>query len=264
MIKGLFIASRSVASTLALLVIFVYVFSMAFRQLSQDTPTGDEYFKSVPHGMKTLLVTAAMPDAVDLVDGFGDDNILATILIVVYFSIASLTLLNMLIGVLCEVINVVSLVEREAMQVAFVKAAVTKACKEAGVGVNDSVNKEQFLNVLMQPGAVKGLRAAGVDPVGLVDSADFIFSDDFHSSNGSGLLSFEQLIETILELGGTNAATVKDVIDARKVVVDKIESVDGTLEARLSQIAEVMAPLMASTPWLNGNDVVKFKPPLTL
>merc|ERR1711908_137968 len=132
----------------------------------------------------------------------------------------------MLIGVLCEVISVVSVAEREALQVAFVKAAIVNAFKEAGIHLKDYVNKEKFHVLLMQPAAVKGLRAAGVDPVGLVDFSDYIFNGEFANANGSGLLTLEQLIETILELGGTNPATVKDVIDARKVVIEKIESVD--------------------------------------
>ena len=47
-----------------------------------------------------------------------------------------------------------------------------------------------------------------------MDFADYIFSSDY---KGGGLLTLEQLIETMLELGGTNAASVKDIIDARKV-----------------------------------------------
>merc|ERR1719174_3526238 len=153
--------------------------------------------------------------------------VLITVIVVIYFFFTSLTLLNMLIGVLCEVVSVVSCVEREAMQVAFVKGAIVTAFKDAGINLKDSINKDQFHMLLMQPGAVRGLRSAGVDPVGLVDFADYIFSGEFHGSAG-GVLTLEQLIETILELGGTNSATVKDVIDARKVVIEKIEAVDTT------------------------------------
>merc|ERR1719506_813821 len=123
---------------MVLLVIIVYAFSMAFRQLSHGTGSGKEYFQSVPHGMKTLLIKAAMPDASRLIDHLASDNAFAAVLAVVYFFIASLTLLNMLIGVLCEVINVVSSVERESMRVAFVKSAVVNAFKETGIHLHDT------------------------------------------------------------------------------------------------------------------------------
>lgn len=243
LIKGLFIASRSVVSTMVLITVIVYVFSMAFRQLSYGSDSGEKFFKSVPHGMKTLLLNAAIPDATKFVDALGDDsNWIACFLVVIYFFFTSLTLLNMLIGVLCEVVSVVSCVEREAMQVAFVKGAIVTAFKDAGINLKDSINKDQFHMLLMQPGAVRGLRSAGVDPVGLVDFADYIFSGEFHGSAG-GVLTLEQLIETILELGGTNSATVKDVIDARKVVIEKIEAVDTTLEAHMSHLTTLVTLL---------------------
>jgi hypothetical protein len=245
LIKGLLIAARSVFSTLALMGIIVYAFSMAFRQLAFGTKAGDKFFSSVPHGMKTLFVAAAMPDAAAIIDELGTSNWLAGIMVAFFFFIASLTLLNMLIGVLCEVINVVSSVEREAMQVAFVKSAIVTAFKEAGICLKDRVNKEKFHLLLMQPGAVKGLRSAGVDPVGLVDFADYIFSGEMaNNANGNGNLTLEQLIETILELGGTNPATVKDVIDSRKVVIEKIEMVDLALEAHISHITTLLTIMM--------------------
>lgn len=98
------------------------------------------------------------------------------------------------------------------------------------MNLDAAISKDHFHKLLMQPGAVKGLRSAGVDPVGLVDFADYIFSGEFSNEHGTGVLTLEQLIETILELGGLNPATLKDIVDARKVIVDKLELVDLALE----------------------------------
>merc|ERR1719454_2631771 len=48
MIKGMKAATRSVFFTLLLLIIIMYVFGIAFVQLSDGTQVADEHFESVP------------------------------------------------------------------------------------------------------------------------------------------------------------------------------------------------------------------------
>merc|ERR1719454_1643773 len=48
MLKGMKAATRSVFFTLLLLVVIMYVFAIAFVQLSDDTDVGASYFDTVP------------------------------------------------------------------------------------------------------------------------------------------------------------------------------------------------------------------------
>ena len=56
----------------------------------------------------------------------------------------------------------------------------------------------------------------GVDVIGLVDFTDYIFK-------GDQKLTFPDFMEVILQLRGTNNATVKDLVDLRKVVIHEME-----------------------------------------
>merc|ERR1740130_1625889 len=48
LIKGIGVASRSVFYTLCLLAVVIYVFAVAFRQLTDNMEIGKKYFSSVP------------------------------------------------------------------------------------------------------------------------------------------------------------------------------------------------------------------------
>merc|ERR1712224_157780 len=72
-------------------------------------------------------------------------------------------------------------------------------------------------------------RGVGVDPVGLVDFCDFIYSGDCNAVSKTQVkegLTFPQFIELILELGGTNNCRVKDIIDLRKVLLLRFATLD--------------------------------------
>merc|ERR1719359_2636482 len=56
LVKGISVATRSVFFTLILLLIFIYIFGIAFTQLAKDTPLEEEYFTSVGVSMSTLLL----------------------------------------------------------------------------------------------------------------------------------------------------------------------------------------------------------------
>merc|ERR1719329_2028593 len=62
LIKGMVAAIRSVGFVLLLLIIMMYVFSIAFVQLTRGTPSGDAYFPGIPQSMYTLMVAGTFMD----------------------------------------------------------------------------------------------------------------------------------------------------------------------------------------------------------
>merc|ERR1712187_638276 len=62
LIKAIFVAFRSVFFTLCLLAILIYVFAIAFVQLTRGTCIGQKYFAKVPHAMLSLLMMGNLPD----------------------------------------------------------------------------------------------------------------------------------------------------------------------------------------------------------
>merc|ERR1740138_403190 len=55
LLKGLWLASRSVFFTLVLLVGTIYIFALVFRQITDGTALGEAYFSTVPVSMGSLL-----------------------------------------------------------------------------------------------------------------------------------------------------------------------------------------------------------------
>merc|ERR1719242_1312660 len=56
LIKGMVAAMRSVVMVMALLIILMYIFAIAFTQLLGEDPIGSLYFGTIPDSMYTLLV----------------------------------------------------------------------------------------------------------------------------------------------------------------------------------------------------------------
>merc|ERR1719245_2771474 len=95
----------------------------------------------------------------------------------VYLVFASLTVLNLLIGVLCEAVSVVAQVEREDMLVKDLQHQVGDLMKVVDPQANETVSKEKFVWLMRQVQTTSILHEAGVDVVALVQFGDFIFRE---------------------------------------------------------------------------------------
>ncbi|CAK9042818.1 unnamed protein product [Durusdinium trenchii] len=220
LIKGIYVATRSVFFTLALLGIFIYVFSIIFMQLTRDSVwLKNEYFNGFGDTMLTLLLDAVLPDLSgfirNLAEHGGDTGWLIATLMMFFVLLGSVTVMNMLVGVLVEVIKTVSEIEREQLEVSFVKKIFSDMITKMNLDADgdNRISKEEFDTLLSKPEAAKALMNIGVDVVGLVDYRDVLFGNE-----GSMELSFAEFMEAILELRGTNNAKVKDIVDLRKFV----------------------------------------------
>merc|ERR1719171_872505 len=109
LVKGMMAATRSVGSTLLLLMIFNYVFAIIFTGTLKDheNPEFLEYFGTMFSSMFTLILAGTLLDDITtptrmLIDYDLQGLVLCTF---VYILASNFTMLNMLIGVLCEVVS---------------------------------------------------------------------------------------------------------------------------------------------------------------
>lgn len=210
MIKGLAVAMRSVFFTLFLLVLLNYVFAITFKQLTEGMSIGNQYFPKVPDAMLTLLLSGTLLQEVqDAVTDMGRQSLFLGALFLVFILLAGITIMNMLIGVLCQVVNAVSSVEREQLTVTFVRGKMEKLLQDVGFLDDDRISKFEFESMLQRPEAAAALAEVGVDVVGLVDFTDSIFHGDVE-------LTFPEFMDIVLSFRGCNQATVKDIVDLRK------------------------------------------------
>merc|ERR1712032_969384 len=120
------------------------------------------------------------------------------------------------------VVSVVSSVEKEQLLVSYVKAELMEMFECVDTD-NASITKEEFERLLMMPHAVVIIQNIGVDVVGLVDIADYIFRD-------SKPLSFANFMDLILQLRGSNSATVKDIVDLRRSINTQLQEVSENMK----------------------------------
>eukprot|EP00441_Pelagodinium_beii_P037750 CAMPEP_0197633126 /NCGR_PEP_ID=MMETSP1338-20131121/9551_1 /TAXON_ID=43686 ORGANISM="Pelagodinium beii, Strain RCC1491" /NCGR_SAMPLE_ID=MMETSP1338 /ASSEMBLY_ACC=CAM_ASM_000754 /LENGTH=627 /DNA_ID=CAMNT_0043204719 /DNA_START=83 /DNA_END=1963 /DNA_ORIENTATION=- len=238
MIKGMAAAMRSVMFTLILLFVFIYVFGIGFRQLTADTAVGAMYFNGVFRSMHTLLLDGTLMDnlggVVEMLGKEGD-GIVFVFIWYLFVLMSALTVMNMLIGVLCEIVSAVSASERETIAVAAVRDRLMHIMNDCGIDQDGdgTISKEEFSTMLQVPEATRALSECGVDIYSLIDNMDFIFESanpTATTADGEKSLSFLDFLDLILALRGSNLATVKDIVDLRKQVKVSFDNLKENLQ----------------------------------
>jgi len=216
LIKGMLAATRSVFFTLCLLVIIMYIFAIAMTQLTEDTSVGNRHFSTVGGSMYSLLLYGTLLDDIGVMSrDLGSEAAYLSVIFFGFVLLAALTVMNMLIGVLCEVVSAVAATEREEMLVGYVNGRLRSVVAILDMDGDNQISKREFVQILENSDAVRCLQEVGVDVVGLIDFADYIFEDE-DAVDVDKQLTFSQFMDVVLQLRGTNNATVKDVVDLRK------------------------------------------------
>merc|ERR1712232_21197 len=124
--------------------------------------------------------------------------------------------MNMLIGCLVEVVSAVAATEKEASRVSYVMSKVQSIVCELDEDKDNMISRDEFAKILENPGACQALQDVGVDVLGLVDCAETVFVD----AQGETVeqLDFNDFMEVVLRMRGTNQASVKDVVELRKLI----------------------------------------------
>lgn len=223
LIKGIVAATRSVFFTLALLCLLTYVFAIAFTQLTVESDVGEEYFDKVPKSMYTLMVYGTLMDGIGAVlNKLGAEHFVFGALFLLFVLLAALTLMNMLIGVLTEVVSAVAATEKETLTVTFVRNKMQDVLKQIDNDGDGNITKNEFVKIVANKDASEALAEVDVDVIGLVDFADFIFADE----DGIGTdkaLDFQKFMDVVLQFRGSNNATVKDIVNLRKFVTKSMK-----------------------------------------
>lgn len=228
LLKGIAVATRSVFFTFLLTLMIIYIFAILFRQLCKGTPLEQEHFPSVPDSMAMLLLSGFFPDLTSTVYAFGDESLLLACLFVFCIFMIAITVMNLLIGVLVEVVSVVAALEKEQLDVKFVKASLAQMMPEVDHNEDRHISRLEFEDLMHRPEFNQVLQSVGIDVVGLLDLTDFIFKDGH-------CFSHYDFMELVLQLRGSNKSTVKDIVDLRKFLVQELVHMQTGIEVALKQ-----------------------------
>merc|ERR1712187_584112 len=119
--------------------------------------------------------------------------------------------MNMLIGVLCEVISSVAQREKEKLASAFWADKVHKVLDGMRTNSGGLISRREFSALLHNPEAIQSLRDVDVEPLALVDMADMLFQSDSNGQEFENTLDFNTFMHKVMQLRESNVATVRDV-----------------------------------------------------
>jgi len=226
LIRGIGIALRSVFFTFVLLIVLTYVFSIGLKILTEGDPdVNDDFFPTVWIGVKNMLLWAIVPDLEDKFETIKESGFLATVAFTIFIFLVSLTMLNMLVGVLVEVIGIVSSVEREQLEINHMKEGLSQLLLQADMDCSGHVTIKEFIKLLENRSAVQFLNSVGIDAVALVDISEYLFK-------GREEYEYTEMVHALLELRGSNTCTVKDVIDLRKWLIHQLQEMTDCIQSQ--------------------------------
>jgi len=128
-------------------------------------------------------------------------------------------------------------VEKEELSVRYVRTCLISMIEACGLNCFDdnfSINQEMFALLMEMPGAAKMIQEIGVDVVGLADFVDFVCEEGV-------TLEFEDMMEMMMQMRGTNLATVKDIVDLRKFLLTELSVVDEKLDQVMDYVSSQQA-----------------------
>merc|ERR1712054_705511 len=117
-----------------------------------------------------------------------------------FILIGALTVMNMLVGVLCEVVSAVASTEQEEMLVNYVNGKLTSVMDMLDSDGGGSISKIEFMQIIDNSEAVKCLNDVGMDVMALIDLADYIFEDDDAGNTDEIELDFQHFMDVVLQL----------------------------------------------------------------
>eukprot|EP00929_Paragymnodinium_shiwhaense_P019723 TRINITY_DN13349_c0_g1_i1.p1 TRINITY_DN13349_c0_g1~~TRINITY_DN13349_c0_g1_i1.p1 ORF type:complete len:673 (-),score=133.83 TRINITY_DN13349_c0_g1_i1:210-2228(-) len=214
MIKGMLVGIRSVVATCMMLGCITYCFAIIFRQTTADTQFGQDNFRTVPVAMYALLVEAVIPDNGDTLDALNKHEFVYAFLFLIFLFCTSLTVLNMLVGVMCEVMSETAQDRKAAMEVEQMTCKLREILKVIDEDFDERVSRKELDGVLQNEGAVRELHHYGVDVLALVEDADLIFES--HGDDEG--LSFLDFADVISHYRACNRTTFRAVFDIRNLL----------------------------------------------
>jgi len=238
--RGIVIVARTVVVIMCLLVMIIYTFAIVFTQLAKGTDLEKNVHPNAKCSdmvttMSTLLLGGILPDFAPTTEDFAAEDFFFAAFFFMFILLAYVTIMNMLIGVLVEVVAVVASVEKETNQVAAVKRVLLKWTPDTDLDGDCRIGVDEFKNMLNNDGCAKDLNDVGVDAVALIDHADFVYRNKTE-------LTFAELLAVVLGLRGRNDPKVQDLVQLRKFLHVEMLRIEMSLESLHTSLGLAQPP----------------------
>lgn len=174
----------------------------------------DTYFSSVPESMWTLMSHGTFLDSVAQVlsDIRKKGNTFLTTAFLIYIMLSHFTVLNMLIGIICDVMNTVQLEESHRKDLAELKHELGDLLECYDKNRDGTICRAEFMLLMDNPEAIQMLDRFGTNRDGLMILLDVLYENSEYEHG----ISFEELLNVIIRLKDSRNAHVTDVVELRQ------------------------------------------------
>jgi len=178
LLKGIATATRSVFVTLLLLVALLVVFGVILRTQVGENVELEQLFSSVLQTMWLLLLHCTfLDDVAEFLNTVKDISAFSGMILLIFIFLSSFTVLNMLIGILCEVIACVAAKEKEKSAEKYLRKTLLNILECHDTNNDQSIQMEEFELLMQNPEVHLILTRFGVDVADLIELQDLLFED---------------------------------------------------------------------------------------
>jgi voltage-gated sodium channel len=232
MVKGMIAAIRAVHAALLILSLLVYVFAIIMNSLvGAEEGKAGELFSTVRGSMVTLLVQGVLLDDISgltrtLIEVA---NVAALGTLSIFVLLSALTVMNMLIGVLCQVVLDVSADEKETRIKAQMQRTLLVMLHDLDDDNSGHLTKSEVQSLMLNPDAIAQLNDIQVDPQHLLDLTEMLYVDE------DSTLSIAVIMNIVLSLRGRRPPTMHDICKANSFLLWALEN---EMEKHRAHVAE--------------------------
>jgi hypothetical protein len=229
-IKAIGLASRSVLVFFLIWLVLIYFFAVIFRQITAGYSVGETWFPTVPDAMNTLLLNGILADYSGITREIGGAHPVFWVVMVIFVLLASITIMYMLVGVLVDVIGLIASTEKEGMTVSYLARNMRQKLELLGHNCETPFTKYELQKVLIEPDVCLMLKDINVDVEVLMDMLDISY-ETLDKSGES--MTFEKLMNILLNGRGANTATVRDTTELLRILKAALKNSVFDLEQKI-------------------------------
>lgn len=185
-VKGMIAAVRSVSCAGILLILVLYVFAIIFTNEyhqglkeddDPDLTVAEVFFGSMGKSMRHLLIMGTILDDLTACTNAirASESIPMLLVFMVCIIISSFTIFNMLIGILCEVMEATSDSEKRSNQEIEITQVMLGFFSTMDIDGNGLISRQEFVNMRDHPQVMASIAKLGIDHKSFNKYAELLF-----------------------------------------------------------------------------------------
>jgi len=255
MCKGLCVASRAMLSAVVMCVLLIYIFAIVMHvalegDVAINSVLSEEMnrnFATIPRCMWTLLLdgTFMMDGAAivmtELLMAGTPMCILACFTFLVFMLISAFSIMNMLVGVICRVVNAVAESEMNDAAVRLVKESILMDLKQYDKDGNGLITQDELMHVMNDRQSKNILKKLNIDRLFMLELQRMLFPKP------DSTVPIKKIVELMLMCRGDLACTVQTLSSGLSYVSTVMHQIEQRMTLQLGSLEALCASMPAQS-----------------